>query len=452
MPKQQSNLLENFGHRQILTIAMPVILSNITTPLVGVADIAVIGHANLPSGISAAAATGAVAFGGMIFSLIFGTLGFFRMGTSGFSAQAKGANDDGELAAIFLRVLMVGFVVGLLLILLRQSVISGIFYFTNASAEVQRLSGDYYKIRALAAPFTLMNYVILGWLMGQGRAKLGLLVQVILNAANILLNLYFVMVLDMAVEGVAWASGLAEIIAFGVSLILILTIYRPKYFMQPLDNILHRAKTLRMFHVNRDIMIRSLALTVSFTFFTIQSANMGDILLAANAILLQFVSVFAYFLDGFATSAEVFIGQSIGAKNNKIFDRAFKLSLVWAFAMATLMAALTLLAGGYAIDFMSQDMAVRTAASAYLIWPAILVLLGAWCHTVDGVFLGATRGADMRNMMLISLTIYLISWYILVHYFGNHGHWAALAVLLFARGVTLHSKISQLKLDVFKQP
>lgn len=446
----KSATFQSFGHKQILTIAIPVILSNITTPLVGLADMAVIGHAVLPDGVSGAAATGAVAFGGMIFGLVFGSLGFFRMGTSGFSAQATGAGDDNELAAIFLRVVLVGFALGLLLILLRQPVIDFMFLFTNASPDVQRYSSEYYNIRALAAPFTLMNYVVLGWLMGQGRAKLGLLIQLTLNLSNIVLNLYFVLVLDMAVAGVAWASGLAELIAFAMSIVVILILYKPKFFKIPRAEFLDRAKLLRMFNVNRDILIRSLALLAALTWFTVQGANMGDNLLAANAILLQFLTLFAYMLDGFATSTEVFIGQSIGAKNSKIFDRAFRLSLIWAFAMAGILAALTLIFGEYLINFMSQDATVRATAMEYLLWPAIAVVIGAWCYTVDGVFLGATRANDMRNMMLISLAVYLASWYILVALFGNHGHWAAYAIMLFTRGITLHSRMPMLKQDAFK--
>lgn len=440
---------ENFGHKQILTIAIPVILSNITTPLVGLTDMAVIGHAQLSAGISGAAATGAVAFGGMIFGLIFGSLSFFRMGTSGFTAQATGAGDKTELAAIFLRVLLVGLAIGLAIILLRQPVIDIMFYWSDASADVQRLSSQYYQIRALAAPLTLMNYVILGWLMGQGRAKLGLLIQLVLNISNIALNLYFVFGLNMAVAGVAWASALAELVAFSISIIIILALYKPQFFKIPRAEFLDRAKLLRMFSVNRDILIRSMALLASLTWFTLQSGNMGDTLLAANAILLQFLALFAYILDGFATASEVFVGQSVGAKSNKIFDRAFRLSLGWAFVMAIFLAALNLLFGEYLINFLSQDAEVRSAAMDYLLWPAIAVIIGAWCYTVDGVFLGATRGADMRNAMLISLAVYFISWYILVNLFGNHGHWAAYAIMLFVRGVTLHSRIPNLKREVF---
>ncbi|PCI85897.1 MAG: MATE family efflux transporter [Hyphomicrobiales bacterium] len=445
----QNMTFENFGHKQILTIAIPVILSNITTPLVGLTDMAVIGHAQLSDGISSAAATGAVAFGGMIFGLIFGSLSFFRMGTSGFTAQAKGAGDKTELAAIFLRVLLVGFAIGVAIILLRQPVIDIMFYWSDASADVQRLSSEYYQIRALAAPFTLMNYVILGWLMGQGRAKLGLLIQLVLNISNIVLNLYFVFVLNLAVAGVAWASALAELIAFTISITIILAIYKPQFFKIPRVEFLDRAKLLRMFNVNRDILIRSMALLASLTWFTLQSGNMGDTLLAANAILLQFLVLFAYILDGFATSSEVFIGQSVGAKNNKIFDRVFKLSLGWAFAMAAFLVVLTLLFGEQLVNFLSQDAEVRSAAMDYLFWPAIAIIIGAWCYTVDGVFLGATRGADMRNMMLISLAVYFISWFILVELFGNHGHWAAYAIMLFTRGITLHSRIPKLKAEAF---
>ena len=440
---------ENFGHKHILTIAIPVILSNITTPLVGLADIATIGHATLPDGVNSAAATGAVAFGSMLFSLVFGSFIFFKMGTSGFVAQAKGAGNVPEIAALLLRSLLVAIIIGLLVILLRQPVIDLIFLVSNASADVQVLSSDYYNIRALAAPFTLMNFVILGWLMGQGRAKLGLVVQLILNFSNIALNLLFVLELNMAVEGVAWASFAAEIIAFIISIAIITRLYGSHYFSRPLADILNRSQLLRMFNVNRDILIRSIALTLTFTWFTMQSANMGDVTLASNAILLQIVAVFAYFLDGFATSAEVFIGQSIGAKNSKIFNRALNLSLIWAFAMGLILAALGWFFGSMIIDFMSQDLAIRSQAKAYLFWPLIIVMVGPWCYTMDGVFIGATRGADMRNMMLISFVTYLASWYILVFFWGNHGQWMAFLVMYFVRGFSLQTRMPNLRRHVF---
>lgn len=444
-------MLEKFGHKQILTIAIPVILSNITTPLVGLADIAVIGHANLADGISSAAATGAVAFGSMIFGLIFGSLGFFRMGTSGFTAQAKGADNQTELAAIFLRSMMIGLVFGLVIILFRQPVIDLMFALSDASDNVQILSADYYLTRAWAAPFTLMNFVILGWFMGQGRASLGLLVQVILNLGNVLLNLLFVLKFDMSVTGVAAASAVAEVVAFVVSIGIIVYIYKPHFFALPQAEILNRANLLRMFAVNRDILIRSFALLASLTWFTVQSANMGDLTLAANAILLQFTSIFSYFLDGFATSAEVFIGQSVGAKNSKIFNRAYNLSLLWAFGMALILALLGLVFGEAIINFMSQDAEVRVAAMQYLYWPAIGVVIGAWCFTLDGVFIGATRSADMRNMMLLSLVAFFVAWYILVMFFGNHGLWAALIIMYFVRGLTLQTRMPALKQAAFSE-
>lgn len=444
-------MFKNFGHKQILVIAIPVMLSNITTPLVGLADIAVIGHAQLGEGISAAAATGAVAFGSMLFSLIFGSFIFFKMGTSGFVAQAKGAQDNQEIAALLLRSLLVAFVVGLVVVLLRQTVIDLMFLLTSSSNEVQVLSSEYYTIRALSAPLILMNYVVLGWLMGQGRAKLGLLVQVILNASNILLNLYFVLGLNLAVAGVAWASFAAEIIAFVLSIVIILYLYRPHYFKLPVAIILNSSKLWRMFSVNRDILIRSIALTISFTWFTMQSANMGDLTLASNAILLQVVSIFAYFLDGFATSAEVFIGQSVGAKNNAIFDRAFKLSLAWAFCIAIILALIAVVFGENIIAFMSQDEATRQYAHQFMYWPSVIVVIGVWSYIMDGVFIGATRGADMRNMMLLNLAIYFVAWFVFVHFWGNHGQWLALVTMYLLRGVTLQLRMPALKREVFSQ-
>ncbi len=443
-------LFENIGHKQVLAIAVPVILSNITTPLVGLADIAVIGHAVLPQGVSSAVATGSVAFGSTIFSLIFGSFIFFKMGTSGFVAQAKGAGNTGEIAALLLRSLLVAFAVGLLIVLLRQPVVDLIFSIANSSREVQTFSSEYFSVRALAAPFTLMNFVILGWLMGQGRANLGLLVQVILNLTNVLLNLYFVLNLNLAVAGVAWASFVAEIFAFTLSVLIITYIYKPQFFKRQRAGIFNIVQLKRMFSVNRDILIRSMALTFSFAWFTMQSANMGDLTLAANAILFQIVLVIAYFLDGFATSAEVFIGQSVGARNRKIFDRALVLSLGWACVMSSVLALFAYVFGTNIINFMSQDEAVRHYAAAYSFWPSLIALIGVWSYIMDGVFIGATRAADMRNTMLLSLGIYFIAWYVLSSLWGNHGQWMALLLMYFLRGVTLHMRLPALKHEAFK--
>ena len=404
-------------HRMVLAIAVPMTLAYVTTPLVGISDTAVIGQ------LGNAALLGAIAVGAILFNFLGTTFNFLRMGTTGLAAQALGADDKVEIQAVLVRALMVALVAGFLSLM-------------GASEAVDRATRTYFGIRVLASPIQFMNYAILGWLLGLGRAGTGLAIQFVLAGVNVVLNILLVLVLDHGVAGVAWASVAAEATAFVVSVGVVLRLSRADAW-PAWSRIADRAQFLRMGAVNRDIMIRSVALMTAFTFFTAQGAQAGDVTLAANAVLMNFFMLGSFILDGFATAAEQLTGRALGARYRPAFVRAVRLCVGWGFALAAMLSLATVLGGGALIDFITTASAVREAARAYLVWAMLLPLAGVLAFEMDGVFIGATWTGDMRNMMLTSLAAYFAIWAVAVPAWGNHGLWLALVSFLSLRGLTL---------------
>lgn len=413
-------------HRAVLAIAIPVMLSNLSTPLTGVVDTAVMGRLPGP------AAIGAVAAGSLIFTFVFWAFGFLRMGTTGLTAQALGAGDRQELRATLGRALLLALTAGLALILLQWPIETSAFALLGASPEVEQLARQYFEVRIWAAPATLSNYAVLGWLIGRKRTDLGLLVQLYLNITNMALAMLFVLGLHWGVRGVALATVLADYSATGVGCLIAARHLRGL----SLPGLLARPRLKRLLAVNLDIMIRSLALMVVFVWFTASGARQGDTILATNAVLMQLVSISAYFLDGLAFAAESLVGQAVGAAHRAGLTVAARITTGWAAAMACGLT-LALTAGGMPlIDALTVDPGVRHTAASYLPWAAGAPLVGVWAFQLDGIFIGATRTADMRNAMLLSLAIFLAGWWAL-RPFGNHGLWAALYVSYLARLGTL---------------
>jgi MATE family multidrug resistance protein len=417
-------------HRTILAIALPIMLSNVSTPLLGAVDTAVVGQIPDPAYI------GAVAVGSLIFTFLFWAFGFLRMGTTGLTAQALGAQDQEELVACLGRSLLIAFAAAGLMLLLQWPIREIAFELLHASDNVERLGQDYFDIRIWAAPATLANFALLGWFIGLGRTDIALVLQLVLNLSNIALDLWFVLGLGWDVRGVAAGTVLAEILAAGVGLVLAARHARSIGAAWSLTRLLVPRQLKRTLIVNRDIMVRSLALIFVMVWFTAQGAAQGDVRLAANAVLLQFISISAYFLDGLAFSAEALVGRAVGAmRRAALAAAAFKTSL-WAGGVAALMSLLLWLLGERLIDLLTVDSAVRAAARVYLPWAIGAPLLGVWAFQLDGIFIGATRTADMRNAMLTSTAIFLLAWWLLQPW-GNHGLWAALYVNYAARSAAL---------------
>ena len=421
---------EQITHRTVLAIALPIMLSNVSTPLLGAVDTAVVGQIPDPAYI------GAVAVGSLIFTFLFWAFGFLRMGTTGLTAQALGAQKPDEIVATLGRALLVAAGAGSTLVLLQWPIREAAFALLDASPGVEQLGRDYYDIRIWAAPATLANYALLGWFIGRGRTDIALVLQLVLNLSNIALDLWFVLGLGWDVRGVAAGTVLAEWFAASVGLGIALRHARFLGAAWSWPRLLDPVQLRRTVVVNSDIMVRSLALIFVFVWFMAQGAAQGDVRLAANAVLMQFISISAYFLDGLAFAAEALVGRAVGAMRRGAFAAAARLTSIWAGAVAAAISVLLLLFGPMLIDLLSVDVAVRAAARIYLPWAVGAPLLGVWAFQLDGIFIGATRTADMRNAMLTSAAIFLLAWWLLLPW-ENHGLWAALYVNYLARTVTL---------------
>lgn len=417
-------------HRGILALALPVMISNVSTPLIGVVDTGVVGQIPDPAYI------GAVAVGALIFTFVFWAFGFLRMGTTGMTAQALGARDADEVVAGLGRALLIAFAAGAGLIVLQWPIREAAFVLLDGSEQVEGLARDYFDIRIWAAPATLANYALLGWFIGLGRTGIGLVLQLVLNLTNMALDALFVLGFGWDVRGVALGTVLAEFLAVAVGLVIAARHIRGLGGHWALERLLVPEKLKRTLAVNGDIMIRSLALVFVFVWFMARGAKQGDVILAANAVLMHFISVGAYFLDGLAFAAEALVGRAVGAVRRASLEAAARMTTLWAVGVAALISLVLVLFGALFIDVLTVDAAARTAARTYLPWAAAAPLLGVWAFQLDGIFIGATRTVEMRKAMLLSLAIFLAAWWVLTP-LGNHGLWAALYVHYLARIGTL---------------
>ncbi len=425
-------------HGSVLAIAVPVMLSNVSTPLIGIVDTAVVGRIPDPAYI------GAVAVGALIFTFLFWAFGFLRMGTTGLTAQALGRNDHPEILASLGRALLIAVAAGAGLIALQWPIRLVAFALLDGSTQVEALAGGYFDIRIWAAPATLANYALLGWFIGLGRTDIGLVLQLVLNVSNMLLDALFVLGFGWDVRGVAAGTLIAEILAAAVGLAIVLRHARAYGRLRiDLPAWLEPRKLRRTITVNADIMVRSLALVFVFVWFMSRGAAAGDVILAANAVLMQFISVSAFFLDGLAFAAEALVGRAIGAVKRSALLAALKLTTLWAFVVAVAASAVIWFFGPTFIDALTVDAGARAAARTFLPWTALAPLLGVWSFQLDGAFIGATRTREMRNAMLLSAAIYLAAWWLLTP-FGNHGLWAALWVSYLARTATLGAFLPRL--------
>ncbi|MCE9649896.1 MAG: MATE family efflux transporter [Parvibaculum sp.] len=420
-------------HRRVLRLAGPIVLSNISVPLLGLADMAVIGRIPNP------AALGAIALGGTIFNFVYWGFGFLRMGTTGLTAQALGARDLDEVSANLGRALLVAFAIGVCLIALQWPIGLAAFALLKGSAQVQAMAHDFFSIRIWSAPFTLANFALLGWFIGRQKADTALILQVFMNGLNIALNVTFVAGFGWAVKGVATGTVIAEIAAAGVGGVLAWRdLTRSGWTGRwARARLLDPARLARMISVNRDIMLRTFCLIFAFAFFTAQGARAGDVTLAANAVLGQFIALSAFLLDAFCSATEALVGEAVGARDKTVLARAVKLSSLWAGGAALALSAFIYFAGPLLIDVLSTSAEVREAARVYLPWAALVPAVAVWCFLLDGIFIGATRTVEMRNAMAVALTIFLVAWWFLTPAHGNHGLWAALVIFYAARAATL---------------
>jgi len=426
------------SHARVLKIALPIMLSNVTVPLLGLVDTGVVGQ------LGEAAPIGAVGVGAVILSAVYWIFGFLRMGTTGLAAQALGAGDRGEVAALLTRVLMIGLVAGAALIALQGAIFRAAFLISPASEEVEGLARGYMAIRIWSAPAAIAVFGITGWLIASERTAAVMALQIWMNGLNILLDLVFVMGLGWGVNGVAFATFLAE----WSGLALGLWLCRGAFLVpdwRDWGRVFDRALLVHMALVNSDIMLRSVLLTASFTAFLLMGARFGDVTLAANQILLQFLSLMAYGLDGFALAAETLVGQAMGARSASRLRRGATVASLWAIGLSGLAALGFALAGGRIVDIMTTAEPVRAEARVYLPWVMISPVLAAPSFMLDGIFIGATRTRDMRNMMILSAGGFALAAWMLPPVWGNHGLWAAMMLFYVLRSVTLGARYPALE-------
>jgi MATE family multidrug resistance protein len=417
--------------QSVWRLAVPIILSNLSTPLLGAVDTAVMGH------LRDAAYVGAVAVGAMVFSFLYWGFGFLRMGTTGFAAQAFGAGDRDELRATLGRPLLLAVLLGALLLAVQAPIGWAAFWLVEASPQVEDFAREYYAIRIWSAPFALTNYAVLGWLLGTQRARTALVLQVVLNGTNAVLDLVFVYGLGWTIAGVAAASLIAEIVAAGLGLSICAILVRREGGRWDWGRITDRERLVKLFRVNRDIFLRTLSLIFAFAYFTARGAEMGETRLAANAILMQLQQFLSFGLDGFAHAAEILAGNAIGAKDRPGFRRACRAATVSALALAGGAALVFALAGPGLVGLFTDIEEVRATAGQYLPWMVLSPFVSVWPFMLDGIFIGATRTTAMRNAMLVSLAVYLAACWTLIPLFDNHGLWASLLIFMAARGLTL---------------
>ncbi|MGI9405339.1 MAG: MATE family efflux transporter [Hyphomicrobiaceae bacterium] len=433
-------------HREVLAIAVPIILSNATEPLIGIVDTGVLGQLDKPHLV------GAVALGATTLSLSSMVFRFLRMGTSRLPAQTDGEDDQKTVGATLVQALIVAAIAGVALIALHRPIGAIALHVLQGSAAVEEAAGTYLNIRIWSAPAALLNFVMLGWLIGLRRTKLAFLLQLLINGLNIVFDFVLVMGFGFEIEGVAYGTLAAEMIAVGVGLWIVRRELVRRGEMPDRADILDRRKLARVFSVNRDIMIRTVVLVSAFAFFVNEGAKGGDIILAANAVLYHIMSLAAYVLDGFAYAAEALVGHAVGARVKTRFIRAAQVSSVWAGGLSLGLTLLFWFAGPLFIDTLTVSENVRDTARTYLFWAALTPFAGFACYQLDGIFIGATRTADMRNATILSVLIYLGAWAVLTPAFGNHGLWASLIVLFLIRAVTFGALYPRMMRALFPEP
>ena len=413
-------------------IAAPMILSNISVPLLGMVDTGVTGH------LDNSAYLGAVAIGATIFTFIYMGMNFLRMGTTGIAAQSFGANDNDGLRASLGQALIVGLCIALCLIALQRYIGDMALALLGGDPETKGYAAEYFFIRIWSAPGTLANYALIGWFIGLQNARVPLYIFLTINVTNIVLDLLFVVGLGMTVDGVALASVIAEYSGFLVGAAFAIAALKKRAGHWPLHRLTNIAAYRAFFAVNANLFIRTMALMFTLSFVTAQSARLGGQILAANAVLLQFQNLTSFGLDGIAHAAEALVGKAIGEKRRDVLVHSVQLTLKWSVIFATGFTVVYFAAGPLIISILTDLPEIRDTAIRYLPWMIASPIVSVWCFLYDGVYVGATRARDMRNIMVTStLLVFLPAWYFLQPY-GNDGLWLAFLLFMASRGIGMH--------------
>jgi len=426
---------DSISYRYLLQKAWPIILANASVPLLGLVDTAVIGN------VGSITDLGAIAFGALIFSFVYWSFGFLRMGTTGFAAQASGAGDEQEVRAVLGRALLIAVCLGMALILIQWPIGLAAFSLLDGSAPVETVAQSYLDIRIWGAPATLSTFALMGLLIGLGKSRTLLIVQLFLNGLNILLDVWFAGILGWGASGIALGTVIAEWTTVLLAGWLVYRTLNERKLLTdvfwPKAKIMDLSALLKTASANFDIMLRTLILVFSFAFFINQSAKFGDTILASNHILLQLIAFSAFFLDGYAFVVESLVGGAIGAKRRDVFDLAVRRSTVLALVTAILLALAIVMAGHVAVMLMTDISSVRLAANQLLPFAALYVLFSFAAFQLDGIFIGASFTRQMRDAAALSIVVYLVAWWALSDPFGLQGLWGAMIIYVVARAAAL---------------
>lgn len=427
-------------NQTILRLAVPTILMNISLPLLGAVDTAVVGH------LENVYEVGAVSLGSLIFTIIFWACSFFRMSTVGLAAQAQGREDSAECADVLGRGLLLGGVLGAVMILLAPWISQIAFFFINASAEVEFHANEYFLIRVYGAPAAFITMVFTGWFYGLKNILYPVILTIFVNAVNVVLDFWFVWGLGYHSAGVAWASLIAHYLGAALLFLLFFRKYRAYWHLMVFSRLIDATKVRTFMSTNFDIFLRSVSILFANTFFMAKSAALGDVVLAVNTILVHLQHITAYAMDGFATAAEVVVGSAVGSGKRQELLRAIKLTQRWGMAIGVVFSMVYWFGNSWILAWFTHHQEVLELAAVFMVWIIWEPLISNIPFILDGIFIGATGTKTMRNTMLFSVfLIYLPFFYLLSHFFGNHGMWAAIILLYMARAASLQFYIQRLR-------
>ena len=415
-------------NRKILQLAIPSIVSNITVPLLGLVDVAIVGH------LGSASYIGAIAVGGMLFNMIYWIFGFLRMGTSGMTAQAYGKRDLTEVVRTLLRAVGVGLLISLGLLILQSPILRGAFVLIDATEEVKRWASLYFNICIWGAPAILGLYGFAGWFIGMQNSRFPMFIAITQNIVNIVASLCFVFVLGMKVEGVALGTLIAQYAGLLMAFALWLKYYKRLKAYIDWNGLWGREAMRRFFSVNSDIFFRTLCLVAVTTFFTSTGARQGDVILAVNTLLMQLFTLFSYIMDGFAYAGEALAGRFIGAKNDVGLRKCIRLLFLWGIGLSLSFTILYALGGKNFLGLLTNDTSVIEASGDYFYWVLAIPLCGFSAFLWDGIFIGATATRQMLYSMLVASGTFFIMYYLFYQSMGNHALWMAFLWYLSLRG------------------
>ncbi|MGO4889965.1 MATE family efflux transporter [Anaerobacillus sp. MEB173] len=431
-----------FSNKEYLTLAIPLIVAGISTPVLGAVDTAVVGRMPDPSFI------GGVAVGTLIFNTMYWLLGFLRVSTTGFTSQAQGSNNEMEMTLSFLRPMVIAVLFGIFFIAVQYPILQAACYLVGASEAVTNHAETYFSIRIWGAPFTLLSYVIIGWLVGLGKVRLSLTTQIFMNVLNIILDLIFVLGFGFGVAGVASATLISEISAVLFGLLMIYRAQQLHISKIKVNMILETAPLMKMLKVNRDLFLRTVCLLTMTVIFTAKGASMGEVTLAANAILLQIHYLLAYFFGGFANASSILVGRAIGSKDEDLYKRAFTLSAQWGILSAIVLSICISILGEYVVSLFTTISIVKEITVSLLIWMIIFPFVGFWYAQLEGIFSGATEAKFIRNSIILALLVFFTANWLFIPLYENNGLWLAFILFMLARSLFLWMYVPKLRKNI----